>query len=241
MNLASILLRHATARPNHPAIVEGEVTLDHAAAAGLIARYAAHLARHGVGTGDRVGLALRDSCRSSPAPLRRGMARRDHRPGRLSLDGAGEDVGDARLRLSLHGAGTWRSGHGADGRRDVRAGVARRRGDRGRTGRRRKPAGHAVAVVRDHRAPERIAGLASRALRTMDRPMGGHRLQRHGPLSARHAALFRRRAVVRNELPGGRRNRDLRPAARDSSRDHRRGSRPADHRRCSWCRHRSGV
>ena len=62
MNLASILLRHATARPNHPAIVEGEATLGHAAAAGLIARYAAQLARHGVGTGDRVGLALRDSC-----------------------------------------------------------------------------------------------------------------------------------------------------------------------------------
>ena len=62
MNLASILLRHATARPNHPAIIEGEVTLGHAAAAGRIARYAAHLARHGVGTGDRVGLALRDSC-----------------------------------------------------------------------------------------------------------------------------------------------------------------------------------
>ena len=48
MNLASILLRHATARPNHPAIIEGEVTLGHAAAAGRIARYAAHLARHGI-------------------------------------------------------------------------------------------------------------------------------------------------------------------------------------------------
>ncbi len=61
MNLVSILLDHATARPDHPAIVEGETTLSHAAAAALIGRYAARLARCGVVAGDRVGLALRDT------------------------------------------------------------------------------------------------------------------------------------------------------------------------------------
>ncbi len=61
MNLASILLAHATARPDHPAIVEGEASLGHAAAADRIARYARQLARHGVKAGDRVGLALRDT------------------------------------------------------------------------------------------------------------------------------------------------------------------------------------
>src|SRR5262245_19454284 len=61
MNLASILVSHATARPNHPAIVEGMMTLGHAAAADLIARYAERLAGHGVVSGDRVGLALRDT------------------------------------------------------------------------------------------------------------------------------------------------------------------------------------
>jgi len=61
MNLVSILINHATARPDHPALIEGETTLSHAAAAGLIARYAAELARCGVVAGDRVGLALRDT------------------------------------------------------------------------------------------------------------------------------------------------------------------------------------
>ena len=61
MNLVSILLTHATARPDHHALIEGEMTLSHAAAAALIARYAAQLARRGVVAGDRVGLALRDT------------------------------------------------------------------------------------------------------------------------------------------------------------------------------------
>lgn len=61
MNLASILRTHATARPDHPAIVDGEATLGYAAAGDLIARYAGQLAREGIGAGDRVGLALRDS------------------------------------------------------------------------------------------------------------------------------------------------------------------------------------
>ena len=114
MNLASILLRHATARPNHPAIVEGDVTLGHAAAAGLIARYAAHLAGHGVGAGDRVGLALRDTSDHLLLHYAVAWLGADHRTGRSPLDGAGEDVGNARLRLPLHGAGARRSGRGAD-------------------------------------------------------------------------------------------------------------------------------
>jgi len=61
MNLASIPLAHATARPDHPAIVEGDETLGHAAAADRIARYAGWLARERVKAGDRVGLALRDT------------------------------------------------------------------------------------------------------------------------------------------------------------------------------------
>jgi acyl-CoA synthetase (AMP-forming)/AMP-acid ligase II len=61
MNLVSILLSHATARPDHPALIEGTNTLDHATAAALIARYAARLTQCGVAAGDRVGLALRDT------------------------------------------------------------------------------------------------------------------------------------------------------------------------------------
>ncbi len=61
MNLASILLSHAKGRPDYPAIVTPAQTLDHAAAARLMAAYAGYLARQGVGTGDRVGLALADT------------------------------------------------------------------------------------------------------------------------------------------------------------------------------------
>jgi len=61
MNLASILLSHATSRPACPAIVEGGAQLDHASASRIVARFAACLARQGIGTMDRVGLALRDS------------------------------------------------------------------------------------------------------------------------------------------------------------------------------------
>lgn len=61
MNLASILLCHAVARPRHPAIVgEGE-TLRHAEIAMLAGRYAARLAGAGVKAGARVGLCLPDT------------------------------------------------------------------------------------------------------------------------------------------------------------------------------------
>jgi acyl-CoA synthetase (AMP-forming)/AMP-acid ligase II len=61
MNLASILLSHATGRPDYPAIVAGRQTLGHADAARRMAAYAGVLARHGVAAGDRVGLALADT------------------------------------------------------------------------------------------------------------------------------------------------------------------------------------
>ena len=61
MNLASILLCHAAARPRHPAIVNESETLGHAEIATLAGRYAARLADAGVGVGARVGLCLPDT------------------------------------------------------------------------------------------------------------------------------------------------------------------------------------
>jgi acyl-CoA synthetase (AMP-forming)/AMP-acid ligase II len=61
MNLASILLSHATARPQSGAIVEGTIRIDYATAARFTAGYAAHLAQFGVSPGDRVGLCLGDT------------------------------------------------------------------------------------------------------------------------------------------------------------------------------------
>ena len=61
MNLASILLTHAVSRPHHPAIVDGDNSLDHATVARLAGHYAARLAAAGVVAGDLVGLALRDT------------------------------------------------------------------------------------------------------------------------------------------------------------------------------------
>ncbi len=61
MNLASILLRNAVSRPHHPAIVDGDNTLDHATIAILAGRYAARLAGVGVVAGDFIGLALGDT------------------------------------------------------------------------------------------------------------------------------------------------------------------------------------
>jgi acyl-CoA synthetase (AMP-forming)/AMP-acid ligase II len=61
MNIATILQAHATGRPGHPAIEEGAETLTHATAATRVRRYAAILAAAGIGVGDRIGLALRDT------------------------------------------------------------------------------------------------------------------------------------------------------------------------------------
>jgi acyl-CoA synthetase (AMP-forming)/AMP-acid ligase II len=61
MNLASLILSHAAARPSHPAMVEKDVTIDYAEAAARMLRYAGHLCALGLRAGDRVGLCLRDT------------------------------------------------------------------------------------------------------------------------------------------------------------------------------------
>ncbi|HEY5208190.1 MAG TPA: class I adenylate-forming enzyme family protein [Stellaceae bacterium] len=61
MNLASIFLNHATARPRSIAIIEEPAHLDYETAARFTAGFAAHLARQGVGPRDRIGLCLKDS------------------------------------------------------------------------------------------------------------------------------------------------------------------------------------
>jgi acyl-CoA synthetase (AMP-forming)/AMP-acid ligase II len=60
MNLASLLLTHASSRPSHPAIEYDDVVVTHAEAASIVKRYAAVLSDAGVQSGDRVGLALPD-------------------------------------------------------------------------------------------------------------------------------------------------------------------------------------
>jgi acyl-CoA synthetase (AMP-forming)/AMP-acid ligase II len=61
MNLASIVLCHAVARPHKAALVGDAETLDYVTVAQLAGRYAGRLAAAGVGRGDRVGLALADT------------------------------------------------------------------------------------------------------------------------------------------------------------------------------------
>lgn len=61
MNLASLILSHAAARPSHPAMVEKDAVIDHAEAASRMLRYAGRLRALGVVPGDRVGLCLRDT------------------------------------------------------------------------------------------------------------------------------------------------------------------------------------
>ena len=61
MNLASIVLSHAVARPQKTAIVSDEETLDYASIARFAGLYARRLADAGVAQSDRVGLALGDT------------------------------------------------------------------------------------------------------------------------------------------------------------------------------------
>ncbi|MCL2429493.1 MAG: AMP-binding protein [Alphaproteobacteria bacterium] len=61
MNLAAILLGHATARPNAPAIVGARDAIDYRACCEIVGSFAARLAGLGIGPGDRVGLALDDT------------------------------------------------------------------------------------------------------------------------------------------------------------------------------------
>src|SRR5215831_16938424 len=61
MNLASIVLGHAVARPHKVAIISDAETLKYAKIAELAGCYAQRLAEAGIGRGDRVGLALADT------------------------------------------------------------------------------------------------------------------------------------------------------------------------------------
>lgn len=61
MNLAEALDIHARAKPDHPAIVSGGTTIDHAALAHLVTATAGRLAARGIAQGDVVGVCLRDS------------------------------------------------------------------------------------------------------------------------------------------------------------------------------------
>lgn len=61
MNLADMLANHARRRPDHPAIIAGERTLDYATLDGQVGRTAAHLAALGARPRDIVGVCLKDT------------------------------------------------------------------------------------------------------------------------------------------------------------------------------------
>jgi acyl-CoA synthetase (AMP-forming)/AMP-acid ligase II len=61
MNLADALAHHARARPGQAAVIAGDRVVLYRDLDGLVRRWAAHLASLGLGQGDVVGIALRDS------------------------------------------------------------------------------------------------------------------------------------------------------------------------------------
>ena len=61
MNLASGLRVNARGRPDHPALLAGDLCWTHAELASEVGRMARRLERRGLGRGDVVGVALRDS------------------------------------------------------------------------------------------------------------------------------------------------------------------------------------
>ena len=63
MNLADALAHHVRARPDRAAIIQGERVVAYRDLDGIVRRGAAHLAALGIGEGDVVGIALRDSTR----------------------------------------------------------------------------------------------------------------------------------------------------------------------------------
>lgn len=60
MNLTEPILRHARMQPQAPALIEGESITSYAELADLVLRTAANLAALGIGSGDQVGLCLKD-------------------------------------------------------------------------------------------------------------------------------------------------------------------------------------
>ncbi len=61
MNLADALGHHVRARPDRPAIIHGDRVVLYRDLDGIVRRGAAHLAALGIGEGDVVGIALKDS------------------------------------------------------------------------------------------------------------------------------------------------------------------------------------
>lgn len=61
MNIAGAILNHARTRPDAPALVEGDRTIDYRELAGLIERTAALLAARGLARGDLIGVCLKDT------------------------------------------------------------------------------------------------------------------------------------------------------------------------------------
>lgn len=61
MNIADTLTGHAERRPDHPAIIDGPLTITYRELDPLVRRTAAHLAALGVGQGDIVGISLGDN------------------------------------------------------------------------------------------------------------------------------------------------------------------------------------
>jgi len=61
MNLADALAHHVRARPDRPAIIQGDRVVLYRDLDGIVRRGAAHLLHLGIGEGDVVGIALRDS------------------------------------------------------------------------------------------------------------------------------------------------------------------------------------
>ena len=61
MNLASLLLSYAAARPSHAATIEGMTETDYATSAARMLAYAGRLRALGISAGDRVGLCLADT------------------------------------------------------------------------------------------------------------------------------------------------------------------------------------
>lgn len=61
MNIANVLALHARNRPDHPALIHGDTTLDYGVLDGAVRRRAAWIVQQGIAPGDPVGLCLRDS------------------------------------------------------------------------------------------------------------------------------------------------------------------------------------
>lgn len=69
MNIVTAILRRARSQPDVPALIDGERSFSYRSLAETVARLAGHLAGHGIGAGDRVGICLKDDWRHVVAVL----------------------------------------------------------------------------------------------------------------------------------------------------------------------------